>query len=279
MKIYVDSNEYAGHPQIIEGINKYLNIKTEKNKNDEIFKCNEVISEHLLVGDYRHNKILIEHKSLSDFGGSVMDGRIFQQAQDLLHCMSLDSEVRGYILISGNISDIIKLSYLSEDKKTMYPFKLSPMIAAAASLNRIGIPTIFLGDQYCFINFMIDLFIKYYDGKIREYSPVRKPQEFDDIVLSNYCSLVGEKTAKKLILKFPYPKLLYNATKEQLLEVEGIGKETADFIINVTEGREKSWKTLEEKKKILKENKKSLKEAKNHKIVERPKDLNLPAYI
>lgn len=263
MKIYIDSNEYAGHPQIVEGINRYLNIKSKKKENHEMFINNEVISKHLEVGDYQFNKIIIEHKILSNFGGDVLSGHIFQQAQDLLHCMSLDPEVKGYILISGNISDIMKLSFISSDKKTIYPYDLSSMIAAAASLNRIGVPTIFLGDQHCFISFMIDLFTKYYDGKERTYNPIRKPQEFDDIILSNYCSIVGEETSKSLMKRFPYPKLLYNATKEQLMEVENVGKDTAELIINISEGREKSWKALEEKKKILREQKKTLKLLKN----------------
>lgn len=238
MKIYMDTNEYIGHPQIKEGIIKYLNSRLEKNENYEMFTNNEVISKHLEVGDYQHNKIIIEHKVLSDFGGSVIDGRIFQQAQDLLYCMSLDPEVKGYILISGNIADILKLSYISPDKKIQYPFKLSPMIAAAASLNRIGVPTIFLGDQYCFINFMIDLFTKYYDGKNREYNPVRRPIQLRDEILTNYCGIPGISEQRAILLqkRFPTPKDLYNATKEQLMEVEGIKDKISNTIIEFTNG-------------------------------------------
>lgn len=238
MKIYIDTNEYIGHPLIIEGIRKSLTRRLEKSNNREMFTNNEIISKHLEVGDYQFNKIIIEHKVLSNYGGDVLSGHIFQQAQDILHCMSLDSEVRGYILISGNISDIIKLSYKDKTKNTKYPFKLAPMIAAAASLNRLGVPTIFLGDQYCFINFMIDLFTKYYDGKNREYNPVRKPVQLQDEILTNYCSIPGisEQRATALQKKFTTPKDLYNASKEQLMGVDGIKEKLSNNILDFING-------------------------------------------
>lgn len=238
MKIYMDTNEYSGHPQIVEGILKSLNRRLEKSDDREMYTNNEVIPKHLEVGDYQFGKIIIEHKALPNYGGDVLSGHIFQQAQDILHCMSLDPEVKGYILISGNIADIIKLSYLSPDKQTKYPFKLAPMLAAAASLNRIGVPTEFLGDQYCFIEFMIDLFIKYYDGKNREYNPVRKPVQLQDEILTNYCGIpnISEERAKKLQAKFTTPKQLYNATKEELMEVDKIGDKISTDMIDFFNG-------------------------------------------
>lgn len=238
MKIYMDTNEYVGHPMIVEGILKSLNRRLERSDDHEMFTNNEIISKHLEVGDYQFNKIIIEHKALPNYGGDVLNGHIFQQSGDLLHCMSLDPEVKGYILISGNIADIIKLSYLSPDKKTKYPFKLAPMIAAAASLNRIGIPTIFIGDQYCFIEFMIDLFTKYYDGKNREYNPVRMPVQLRDEILTNYCGIPGisEERAIKLQKRFPTPKDLYNATKEEIMEIDGIKGKISDNMIDFFNG-------------------------------------------
>jgi hypothetical protein len=172
-------------------------------------------------------------------------------------------DVKLYILISGNPEDIPKLEHAPN---------LDSMIAAWSSLN-MRIPTSFMGNSYFFVRGLVDLFEKHFDGKIREYNPVRKPQEFDDIILSNYCSLVGEKTAQSLIKKFPYPKLLYTSSKEQLMEVEGVGKEIAEFIVNVSEGREKSWKAMEERKKSIKEQKKTLKEQKIQ------KDSNIPSSL
>lgn len=251
MNIIMDSNEYSKNPKIVEGILKYLNKLHEEHPKDEMFFDNKVIPQHLECGDYMFKNILVEHKALSDFSGSVQEGRIFQQAQDMLYTQQQFPETKPFILISGNIADIFKLPHGGSPES---------LIAAWASLNKLGIPTCFMGNQWFFIHGMVDLFIKFHDGKVREYSPVRKPQEFDDIILSNYCSLVGEKTAESLLKKFPVPRDLYCATKEKLLEVEGVGKDTAELIVTFSEGREKSWKEREERKKTERKKKEAKKQ-------------------
>jgi ERCC4-type nuclease len=271
MIIKMDINEYTLHPHIVDGINKFLLQKQQKSKLTELYKENKVIPIKLECGDYMFNDVLIEHMTIADFCGKVQNDLIFKQAQDMLYTKEKNPDIKLFILISGSMDDILKLEH---------PVNSDSMIAAWSSLNKT-ISTSFMGNSYWFIRGMINTFEKFYDGKIREYNPVRKPQEFDDIVLSNYNSIVGEETAKKLIKKFPYPRLLYNATQTQLMEVDGIGKEISEFIVNVSEGREKSWKALEEKKKVKKEQKKALKEQKiilqEQKII--PKDLNIPVSI
>ncbi len=257
MLIKMDINEFTLHPQIVQSIELFLAKKKQISKGETLIKLyeeNKVIPQHLECGDYMFNNVLIEHKALSDFCGAVTNDLIFQQAQDMLYFKEKFPDVKLYILISGNLEDIPKLEHSPS---------VDSMIAAWASLNTM-ISTSFVSNSYFFARGMVNLFEKHYDGKVREYNPIRKPQEFDDIILSNYCSLVGEETAKNLIKKFPYPKLLYNASAEQLREVDGIGKEISEFIVNVSEGREKSWKVLEEKKKLKKEQKRVAKEQKKH---------------
>lgn len=245
----MDSNEYARNPKIIDGILKVLNKKHEKHPKEELYTSNEVVSEHLLVGDYKYNGVLVEHKTLPNFFGDVNSGHIFQQAQDMLYSKE-DAKKSGidvypYILISGDITDIFEQPFGH--------YTAEPMIAAWASLNRMGIPTSFVGNQWFFIRGIIDLFVKHYDGKERVYNPVRKPIELEHVVLSNYCSIswfgenpkthkqfmdgIGEKTARRLAEKFRAPKDLYNATAEQLMEVDGIGKSTAEKMVAFFEGR------------------------------------------
>jgi len=278
MIITIDSNEYALHPKIVESLNYILMKKQQTILNREkegsvlynLYKENKIISKKLLCGDYMCNNVLAEHKVLPDYCSSVMSGHLMQQCQDMLYTKEQNPDMKLYILISGNPEDIPRIEHAPS---------IDAMVAAWASLN-MRIPTSFLGNTYFFCKGLVDLFEKHFDGKIREYNPIRKPQEFDDIILSNYCSLVGEVTAKNLLKKFPYPKLLYNATKEQLMEVEGVGKDTAEFIVNVFEGREKSWKALEEKKKEIKEQKKIKKEQKKSKIEStEPIDLSIPKSI
>lgn len=236
----MSSNEYSKNPKIVEGILKYLNKLHEKNPKDPLFLDNLVVPVNLEVGDYKYNNVLIEHKALSNYFGDVQSGHVFQQAQDMLYTKIQFPDIHLYILISGDIADVFKQPFGK--------YQGEAMIAAWASLNTIGITTSFVGNQWFFIHGMIDLFVKHNDGKERIYNPVRKPVELEHMVLTNYCAIkwltekgrtdgVGETTARRLAEKFRAPKSLYNATVEQLMEVEGIGKPTAEKMVAFFEGR------------------------------------------
>ncbi len=233
MIVTMDINEYALHPQIVESILKNLNKRAEKSDNYEMYAENGVVPRKLECGDYMFNQVLVEHMVLPDYCGKVMNGNIFRQAQDMLYTRDKlkenNIEFYPYILISGDPADIFNL-----------PNKPNPssMIAAWSSLNRIGIPTSFVGNQWFFIEGMIDLFEKHYDGKLREYNPVRLPVQLQDEILTNYCGIpeISEERAKRLQAIFPTPKDLYNATKEQLMEVDLIGKKTSDTMIEFFNG-------------------------------------------
>lgn len=197
MKIYVDTNEAAAHPFIVSALK-------DGGKN-------EIEIKHLECGDYFCPPVLIETKTnLADYVGSVKDGRIFKQAQDMLYTRSQNMDTKIYILISGNLDDLWKLGHT---------LPADPLIAAWASLNVQGIPTSFVGGHYFLIKGMLNLFNKYNDGKIRTYNPIRAPITSEDSVLTNYMSIegIGEESAKKLRERFPRPKQLYNAN---LIEFE-----------------------------------------------------------
>jgi ERCC4-type nuclease len=228
MEIFIDEHE-DDKEQLIE-------MLSDKGKNDVSVKT-------LLCGDYYcpQKNVLVEKKKLLDYVNSVRNGLIFQQAQDLLYNQKMNPDMKIFIIISGNIGDIIKIKGA----------QAAPLIAAWASLNAQGIPTSFVSNEWFFCKGLLYLFEKIDDGKNREYNPVRKPQEFEDFITTNYASIswltigksllpttdgIGEKTAKKLREKFPIPKKLYNATLDELMEVDGIGKPTAEKLIKFFNG-------------------------------------------
>lgn len=212
MKIFVDSLEAEKQPIIVAAL---------KNSGK-----NEVIIKRLECGDYFCPPVLVEAKNnLSDYVGSVKSGLIFQQAQDMLFSRQQNFDLKLYILVADDIANLWKLQQHQS-------VQALPLIAAWASLNVQGIPTIFIGNQWFFIKGLLYLFEKYNDGKKREYNPVRAPITMQHQILTNYCSIpnVGEKTAWKLADKFKTPKALYNATREQLLEI-GIGEKLSKKMI------------------------------------------------
>ncbi len=228
MQIQIDSLEASDNPQTVTALK-------DNGKN-------EIIIKRLECGDYFCSPCLIEHKTLADYVNSVKTGRIFQQCQDMLYSRQQNFDLKLYIFISGNIADIFNLPHGAQAE---------PLIAAWASLNRQGVPTIFIGNQWFFTKGMLYLFSKYNDGKERKYNPVRAPITSNDLILNNYQSIswitkskngtdimdgIGEITAKKLKEKFPTPKKLYNATITELQEVEGIGQKTATDLIRFFNG-------------------------------------------
>jgi len=231
MKIRVDSNEAWENSQIVDGLKKL---------------GHEIVVEHLEVGDYICGRTLIEHKRLANWAGDVESGHVFQQAQDMRYSMLLDPNLKCYILVSGDIENIFKLTKLEikDGVKKMVPIKVQPegQIAAWASLTseHYGIPVCCLSNNWFMIHGMHYLFLKDNDGKVSKVNPVRLPIKFSDQVLTNYASIdgVGEVTAKKLQKIFPIPKNLYNATELQLKQIEGFGEKTIRKLLNFFNGIE-----------------------------------------
>lgn len=229
MKIRVDSNEAWENSQIVDGLKKL---------------GHEIVVEHLEVGDYICGRTLIEHKRLPNWAVDVENGHVFQQAQDMRYSMSLDPNLKCYIIVSGDIENIFKLTRLEEKDgvKKMVPVKVQPegQIAAWASLTseHYGIPVCFLSNNWFMIRGLHYLFTKDNDGKISEVNPVRAPIKYEDQVLTNYASIdgVGVITAKKLREVFPIPKNLYNATELQLKQVEGFGEKTINKLYKFFNG-------------------------------------------
>lgn len=231
MKIRVDSNEAWENSQIVDGLKKL---------------GHEIVVEHLEVGDYICGRTLIEHKRLPNWAGDVENGHVFQQAQDMRHSMSLDPNLKCYIIVSGDIENIFKLTRLEEKDgiKKMVPVKVQPegQIAAWASLTseHYGIPVCFLSNNWFMIRGLHYLFTKDNDGKVSEVNPVRLPVTLENAVCTNYASIegIGVKNAKKLQKYFPIPRNLYNATKTQLEQIDGFGEKISSKLLNFFNGVE-----------------------------------------
>lgn len=204
LKIQIDDREDSN---IINRFKEYADVEVSR----------------LDVGDYMCGVCLVEHKKPLDFVKSVYNGLVFQQCADLLNCDGM----HPYILISGKIRDFEYYGYNSSD-----------IIDAISSLNCRGVPTFCVESEDFFIDYALSLFRKHNDGKIRTVCPQRKPVSYGDMVSVNYSTIpkIGMKMAIKLKKVFTTPKKLYNVTKEQLMQIEGISDNRADAIIQFING-------------------------------------------
>lgn len=171
----------------------------------------------LNVGDIViDDKVCFEHKQPADFISSLFDGRLFRQ----IHEME-DNYKHFYIIISGNITDIINI----------VPEKYEHIIGAISSCFVRGCPVIFTDNYIIMCNLIKKLSSKHTDGRIRT-KPIRKSSIVDE-KLRLICSLPGisEKKGKELLKKFKSPRAILTADAYELMKVDGIGEKTAKKIV------------------------------------------------
>lgn len=180
---------------------------------------------NLPSGDYIYKDIVIERKTPEDFMQSVYNNRLFKE----IHQMQIDSNnfKHIYIVIQGDMRDLLSLS---KNMKQIQSLEISCSIR--------GAPILFVGSRNPsdFYNFIDSLITKHYDGKDRTpfsytYRKISTDNEYKITVnvLVGY-KLIGEELAEKLLRHFSTIKAVHNASVEELMEVEGIGKKKAEML-------------------------------------------------
>jgi len=169
--------------------------------------------ERLPVGDIVENEkgICIEHKSISDFNGSIKDKRIFEQAEN----MKLNYTC-NYIIIVGTFK---KLFF---EKQEFMHMNVHVLLGAMASLTaKYGIPVMTVDNDKQMIYLITKLMEK--QGQPVEF--VNRIQFTDKDVYTNMMSTipgVGYKKAKAILDKMTFEEILMDdGTK--LKEIKGIG--------------------------------------------------------
>ena len=175
--------------------------------------------EVLDVGDIVvDEKICFEHKQPTDFISSLFDGRLFRQIHEMQ-----DNYQYFYIIVSGNIKDIININ----------PEKYDHIIGAISSCFVRGCPVIFVDNYVIMFDLIKKLSSKLTDGKLRT-KPIQKSSVKDE-KLRLICSLPGisEKIGRELLKRFKSPYSVLTADVHGLIKVNGIGKKTAKKIVEI----------------------------------------------
>ena len=177
--------------------------------------------ERLTLGDYLiNNHILAERKTLKDLASSIIDGRIFKQAA---------------MLASSKFNPILILEGTSKDVKGCHVSRQGIQGVLIYVNVVLGIPILRSISPYETVQLMIytaNQLIKINNGLIKRhgYYPKRKLKR--QMLILQGLPGIGKKRAKMLIDRFETIKAVVNASEEELVSLEGIGKVTAAEISN-----------------------------------------------
>jgi ERCC4-type nuclease len=179
----------------------------------------------LKVGDYvdaTKVTVGIEGKSPKDFCGSICDGRLWQQAEELNQTFE-----HSYIFIEGSIEDVM----LHRGGMTW-----QSVIGVIGSLfAHYNIPVVF--SDIFYEELLVKVMEKHLTVSEKTYSPLRKikrtPATHHDwqIYILESFPRVGKDRAILLLEYFGTLERIFRASKEELMNIEGIGTVIAEGIL------------------------------------------------
>ena len=198
-------------------------IKIDHRENDHFKSICDIFFDdieicQLPVGDIELQGIIFEHKTPDDFIGSVYDGRIFRQIEEMKN-----NYEHYYIVISGSITDIISTP------NTNY----NSLIAAIISCFARSCPIIFCDNYENVCNVVKKLSEKLTDGKTRTIPITKASIENDQLRLVCQLPEISQNRGKALLDRFGTPMNIFNAYYEDLLEIKGIGKKTINKMMKI----------------------------------------------
>jgi Fanconi anemia group M protein len=181
-----------------------------------------VKSETLQIGDFvLSDRVVVERKEVDDFAASIIDGRLFQQAVKLK-----DAYPKPVMIVEGDT--------LTGSGRV----RPEAMMGAYASLLMdYGIPIVWTQkpSETAQLMFAISRREQSQDKRMPRIMTVNKPrslQEEQEFVVSSLPNIDNTR-AKKLLTTFHTPQRLFQASKEELMSVPGIGEKISEEIRRV----------------------------------------------
>jgi ERCC4-type nuclease len=211
--------------------------ENSSDKNAEVFlKKYEVPYEltHLSVGDYvcenldNGQKICIERKIISDFVGSIYDGRLTKEILQMEQ-----SFVKSFVIIVGDWKEFNRQqseSYTKGFLKRFFTEEQKTGVFASINSRYQNVRLIQANDDKEFCVYLKKLLEKSTDGRVLgEMMVVRKKtkelQYFN--LLTSFPNLGADK-AKLIMDMYPSFKIFYSNVINKTFEVKGIGKKTLE---------------------------------------------------
>ncbi len=187
-----------------------------------------VRSQTLEVGDFvLSDKVVIERKDVEDFASSIIDGRLFQQAARLK-----ESYAKPVIIVEG------------ETLTGSGRVRPEAMMGAYASiLIDYGIPIVWAQkpSETAQLIFAIARREQIQDKRVPRIMTASKPTTVDEqqeFIVSSLPNIDNTR-AKKLLSSFQTVERIFQASKEELMSVTGIGEKISEEIRRVLTSRYK----------------------------------------
>lgn len=179
-----------------------------------------VATAEMSAGDYSIGPYLIERKTAADMAASILDGRLFEQAEAV--CVSAE---RPMLLIEGDVT------------------RIASQIQSEAMMGAISALTVFwqlqviqLPDMNTSARFLARLHKHITQGLGYEVSTrTDKPSVHPDGAASQYLVSglpgVGPELARRLIAHFGNARSVFHASADDLCACKGVGATTARKIV------------------------------------------------
>ena len=188
----------------------------------------EVKRDQLEIGDYLlPDSTVIERKTVSDFLSSIIDGRIWMQAKNLTQYENP--------MIVIETQNKWKNFYFSNAK---YPHKVYYSTISTLAYS-FSIPVITVDSRYDTIDFLEALWKKITSKPAsRPVKKMRQTASFDEVRENVLAQIPGISIvkAKALLHNLKTIQKIAEANKDELTNIEGIGKKLAETIIKILQG-------------------------------------------
>lgn len=182
----------------------------------------------LAVGDYLFdNDFLVERKSIPDFCLSIKDGRLFKQAGKLMN-----SRIPACLILEGKNREFQQTDF---SPKSLQGILLSMSLA-------FRLPILRTKDTHESVQVMLQSFKQLTRNKLEEqrfyprsfHSKLKRdPFLAQKIHILEGFPGVGVDKAERLLMKFGNLYSVFTADAEDLMNVSGIGRKTADGIVEI----------------------------------------------
>ena len=192
-------------------------------------KEHKVLVKQMPYGDFVCEDVCIEYKTTRDFIQSVQTGRVFRQAINMRNNFK-----HPFIVIEAEHNDMDKA--IRGSQFVGIPFSWKQFYGAYASLCTTCNVVIVKNFTEA-LKFMDKIFEKCNDEKLRVFVKPETPteQRIINFLCSEKGNNIGVHTAQLVVESLQLETLddLLKVTKEDLLQIKGVGQYTADTIMKM----------------------------------------------